>query len=298
MNLTFGADPELFVFSKDRLLPAIEFLPRKSDTELCYWDGFQAEFVYSKPHDSVEDFVYETRAKLETMLRMAQQVTKDAKLTIQNTIDIPKPLLQSSPFESVMFGCMPSENVYGLEGEKTGNPYDFEFRTAAGHLHFGTWGSRPRHVPLIKRLDSILGVWSVGAAASIDVAKRRRIYGLPGEYRLPRYKNGYGIEYRVLSNFWLCHPQVTRLTLQLAKRVIETAKNAMWRATDDEVIHAIRECDVELARDLVGRNHGVFQYILGDLPVETKNQISQVGLHGVESLVENPHDVSGNWEIE
>src|SRR3546814_5830384 len=77
-------------------------------------------------------------------------------------------------------------------------------RCAGGHLHVGwtegeSLGSI-QHVmncsDLVKQLDWYVGLWSLGK----DKDKvRRSLYGKAGACRI----KPYGVEYRVLSNFWI-----------------------------------------------------------------------------------------------
>src|ERR1700678_2515194 len=58
-NLSVGADPEMFVFAGEKLLPAFAFLPKKGGNTTVYWDGFQAEWKYSGGIWCLDAFCYE-----------------------------------------------------------------------------------------------------------------------------------------------------------------------------------------------------------------------------------------------
>jgi hypothetical protein len=75
---------------------------------------------------------------------------------------------------------------------------------AGGHIHFG-WTEDAdttdlQHMmngfDLVKQLDWFLGAWSVKHDKDVE---RRRLYGKAGACRI----KPYGVEYRVLSNFWV-----------------------------------------------------------------------------------------------
>jgi hypothetical protein len=62
------------------------------------------------------------------------------------------------------------------------------FRTTGGHIHFGIGKRDDETVSrMVKALDAIIGVACVSLFDGIDDPRRRRMYGLAGEYRLPEY---------------------------------------------------------------------------------------------------------------
>jgi hypothetical protein len=95
-----------------------------------------------------------------------------------------------------VFGCDPDYNVWTMKP----NPRPFNpnplFRTAGGHLHFGVKCTNAQAVRFVRGLDLYLGVWSVIKDEDKD---RRSLYGKAGAMR----RKPYGVEYRVLSNFWV-----------------------------------------------------------------------------------------------
>src|SRR3546814_4146318 len=107
--------------------------------------------------------------------------------------------------KALELGCSPDYNAWtgGVNPppDASQNPL---MRCAGGHLHVGwtegeSLGSI-QHVmncsDLVKQLDWYLGLWSLGK----DKDKvRRSLYGKAGACRI----KPYGVEYRVLSNFWI-----------------------------------------------------------------------------------------------
>ena len=80
-------------------------------------------------------------------------------------------------------------------------------RTAAGHIHIG-WGEDfdpqddehfSRCCRLVQQLDAGIGLASV---LLDNDTERRQLYGAAGAFR----PKPYGVEYRVLSNFWVLNP--------------------------------------------------------------------------------------------
>jgi hypothetical protein len=107
-------------------------------------------------------------------------------------------------------------------------------------------------IPLIKMLDLLVGIPCV-MLDNGNQAKRREIYGKAGSYRTKKY----GVEYRVLSNFWLTSKIITYFILGMARWALEIeSKNTdvklkKYRKTrEDEIIYAINTGDKSLAKNI------------------------------------------------
>src|SRR5262249_21635736 len=153
--------------------------------------------------------------------------------------------LMTADAKYVNFGCSPSINIYDDAPMGVADPRSYIYRFAGGHLHNGLGRLSDRTARRITvALDGILGVATVGMAEGIDNPIRRTVYGRAGEIRLP----AHGIEYRVLSNFWLCHPAISMLVCEIFRLAIMMGMtdlyNQMWRADQNEVRRVINECDV------------------------------------------------------
>jgi len=302
-NGSLGADPEVFVFAGHKLLPAYEFLPSKIDPDepLIYWDGFQAEWKYAMNPDCLRTFVQLTQELMRSLYLKARRHNSKATLSLQNVVTIPKPLLDKAPEQYVALGCEPSYNAYDMQPEKIADPRELRFRVAGGHMHFGGWSGKGQHIHNVKVLDSILGVWAVGAAQNIDIPLRRRYYGMAGEFRAPRYAHSQGLEYRTLSNFWLCHPRIMQVTFEIARGALGIAqqKSNPWVATEEEVVRTINDCDIDHAKKILRRNQTVFNAMLATRLFRAKDQEAafQVGMKGVENEV-NITSMIRNWKLD
>ena len=303
-QLTLGADQEIFVFSGLKLLPAFEFLPYKNSKELIYWDGFQAEWKYDHEGNHCQNnLVLYTRERLQTLLEIATAHDSKARLSLQNVVRIPKATLDTAAPEHVELGCQPSYNAYGMKGKPVYNPRELTHRFAGGHMHFGTWGIRPNYEKIVKTLDMILGVWSVGVAQNMDDPIRRQYYGMAGEYRKPKYYEGYGVEYRVLSNWWLASPALLQVTWDIGRLCVRLASSKhlkLWAGNQDETVDVINSCDHKRAAAIIRRNGPMFRWMLGHIyrkpeSVDRAIDINQVGL---EVMTPNPNDFKNNWQFE
>lgn len=322
-GLVQGTDPEFFVTVDGSLLPAWEFLPDKKNPVIrktqvsssqysygeakVFWDGFQAEFSTAAagciawPVDSVH-------TGLELILEKAREYKKAAKLTIQNVFQIPIATLRKETAEHVQLGCDPSSNAYYMAGNIAPDGRGLRHRFAGGHLHLGGVGlhAQDREAAsrdMVKTLDSVLGVWSVGAAASIDNPIRRQYYGLAGEFRTPQH----GLEYRTLSNFWFAHPAITHLVFQFARGIYNFHQAGLmkhWLAHEQEIVETINACDVKNARKILKLNEDVLTAIfagswygrLDDDPIV--KQAIRVGQNGIESVIKDPDDLEKNWLLQ
>lgn len=320
IGLCSGSDPEIFVEDqKGIIIPAYEFLPGKDKPlfafipnevsslgEKIYWDGFQAEFN-TLPANCLEAVADSTQRGLRSLLWAARKYDKNAKLSLRTVMDISPEVLAKAKDEHVNFGCMPSLNAYNMTG-KVIPARELMFRPAGGHIHLGfdrKTTTSEQIIRTIKAMDAILGVACVSMFAEFDDPRRRILYGLAGEHRLP----AHGLEYRVLSNAWLIHPTIYYMVFDLARKAFcmgyKNFQN-LWEASEGEVIAAINGCDVKLARKILKRNKTVLIKILESIytkshtaagPKQVKS-LYDVWLNGMETIVANPNDIAGNWMLD
>ena len=204
----FGCDPELFVkddkgryVSAAGLIPGTKDEPHKVEDGAVQVDGMAAEFNI----DPVSDFASWNRKIDSVMKQLAAMLPKGYTLDAVPSVVFDADLFESAPDDAKVLGCNPDFNAW--TGEINPPPADPEnpyLRTASGHIHFGwTEGAEMddlQHIlncrDLVKQLDWYLGGWST----RIDTdPTRRRLYGRAGACRF----KPYGVEYRVLSNFWI-----------------------------------------------------------------------------------------------
>lgn len=309
VSCTSGCDPEIFGINKfGDVIPAWEFLPAKPNaiTGKCdeygyntaYWDGFQAEFTIA-PGECMGWGMDRVRNGLSLVHSALRRYDTSAKLTLRNVVTIPPATLGSATEEQVSLGCSPSRNAYGAAGEKVHDPRSLPWRFAGGHLHFGVGAAiKKEAVKYVKVIDAILGVASVGMFARIDNPLRRQFYGLAGEYRLPPH----GIEYRVLSNAWLCHPAVAFYCFDMARGAMGLLANAQMSRfaiyDEERTQRVINACDVEGARELVRSNEKLYRALAWNYYGTTSSGDLALKMiyEGVESVID-VEDIEGNWML-
>lgn len=203
----FGCDPELFVFrdgvpvTAEGLIPGTKAAPYKVECGAVQVDGMAAEFNID-PASSFKDFNHNIEVvmkQLEALLPPGHELQAVPAVTFN------KEVFDAAPDKAKELGCTPDYNAWKGQvnppPKDASNPY---LRTASGHIHIG-WTedadlSDQQHimncVDLVKQLDWYLGGWSIKVDSD---PTRRSLYGRAGALRF----KDYGVEYRVLSNFWI-----------------------------------------------------------------------------------------------
>lgn len=300
-----GTDPEIFVENKDgSVIPAFDFLPDKnngvnhSGEGKLYWDGFQAEFDIS-PGSCLDGVVGRTRRALIHLNSLVKQKYPGAKLSAKSVIEVDPKVLENSKPEHVAFGCSPSYNVYDLPGPVL-DGRTTPLRSAGGHLHFGI-GKKDKEVitKIVKGLDAVLGVCCVSLFEKYDDARRRSMYGLAGEFRLPKH----GIEYRVLSNAWLMHPLLMNIVFDLARVILFQAEigtlEHMWKVRESTVIKTINNHDVKSARKIIAKNKEALIKLLRTSYGEYMAPlIYNIIFNGGHCVIKDINDVENNWQLQ
>lgn len=320
-NGSIGSDPEIFVETRrGKIIPAFEFLGSKKEPTLapernehceiadgqnaCYWDGFQAEFS-TFPSFCMGWHGDSIQCGLEGIYLAMKKHKRGAKLSCKTVFDIPPEMMLEAKPEHVQFGCMPSYNAYGMKGLDLPG-HEVPFRSAGGHVHLSfnsvSLKNKEIYIKMVKALDAILGVACVSMFAKYDDPRRRQMYGLAGEYRLPPH----GLEYRVLSNAWLFHPLIANIVFDLARTAaMFGAKDLLphWQCSEAETIRIINQCDVTAAREVLNKNKNLFLKILNVM--YSKNDSTErfakysfdVIINGMESVIEDVSDIAGNWDL-
>lgn len=207
-GFTFGCDPELFIFGPDDqpvsaegIIPGSKEMPHRVEYGAVQRDGLAAEFNID-PVDNFRDWnrnIQAVMGQLRAMLPAGHRLEAVASVRFSE-----KTFLEASP-DALALGCSPDFNAW----TNSINPppsldNDPFLRCAGGHIHIGWTNdaqlSDPQHIlnctDLVKQLDWYLGGWSLKMDEN---AERRSLYGKAGSCRI----KPYGVEYRVLSNFWV-----------------------------------------------------------------------------------------------
>lgn len=226
----FGCDPELFVFNPDGVAVPAEMIPGSKDNphEVEYGavqrDGFAAEFNIT-PATTFKEFNRNIEA---VMKQLATFLPPGYTMQAIPSVIFDKTVFDEAHDDVKELGCMPDFNAWTGDMNPPpvlpDNPY---LRTASGHIHIG-WceGAElddKQHImnccDLVKQFDWFLGGWSLKMDSD---PTRRTLYGKAGACR---FKN-YGVEYRVLSNFWITNRDRRQVVWNRMQMAIETMRHS------------------------------------------------------------------------
>jgi hypothetical protein len=231
MEITVGADPEVFVSKNGSFFPAIGLVPGtktdpfKVEKGAVQVDGLALEFNID-PAKSYEEF----QENIDVVSTKLRSMVPDYEFMKTPAITLSRLHKAIIPKKDLMIGCSADFNAYSEE-LNDGPPQDSDVRAAGGHVHIGgfftphtTTGQKyALSCRLARLMDRYVGVYSV-LWDKDDL--RRKIYGKAGACRL---KN-YGIEYRTLSNQWIFSKTLTKFVYDQTIKAVNGLMN-------DEDVH-------------------------------------------------------------
>lgn len=270
VNLTFGADPEAFIFDRqeNRIVSAIDVLKydKNQPIELdehtkLYYDNAMAEFTI-RPASSKEDFIASIGSSLSLIHEfLANNFDDRYELRVQASHEFDPEFIQHP--EALKIGCNPE---YNADEKSEIIPPDFSgnLRSAGGHVAIGRTDfekvlgeevylmSYDSKINLARLLDYYLGIPFTLIDNDKTSTARRSIYGRPSSHR----PKDFGLEYRVLSCLWITSPKLVGLVYDLSKLAVETIisnKQDKIFAIDKTMVNsAIMENNKGLAGEICG----------------------------------------------
>lgn len=274
LSVSFGADPEIFLSKRGKIIGSEKIIPEGgvmgknvfSIKPLVIRDGVQVEFNVP-PNTCRQSFSNNLALCFKTLKECMKW--SGTKVVFDQTVEVTPNEMQSLHPKSQQFGCAPSENAYGKEEIAITDASQYFYRSAGGHIHIGApniYISNPKRVIII--MDILLGNTCVLLDRSPGNIERRKVYGKAGEYRMPEH----GIEYRVLSNFWLRSYQLMSFVLGMARLSVSVAYN---KKIADELIalvdlnkirYAINNNDYETALENFNAIKGFIRDIVPAVP--------------------------------
>ena len=223
MEILIGADPELFVKKEGKfhsahgLVPGNKAAPFPVPDGAVQVDGMALE-INPSPAKDKEQFVHNVESVLSSLREMLPHEYSFDKAVSASFDELH---MRSQPKEALALGCEADFNAY----EETQNPPPvapkFQ-RTAGGHIHIGwTKDEDPMEsshflscCQIAKQLDFFLGIPSVYLDRD---GLRKDIYGRAGGFR----PKPYGMEYRVLSNFWIESKELMEFVFSQTKKAFD-----------------------------------------------------------------------------
>ena len=251
---TIGTDAEVFVQdiktkaieSSIGLIEGTKEEPQATKNGFIQKDNVLAEFNSQVAH-SRKDFVKKVLAAMGDLEVYLGQYGKTTLIQASNYMDAK----WLKPLEAQAFGCDPDFSVWHLDTFHQVNAGMADnLRTAAAHVHIGIKNVTPdTQISLVKLCDLFLGLPSL--FADEDVV-RRKLYGTAGSFR----PKEYGVEYRVLSNFWLKHPYYMGRVYDgvfKACKYIGDSHEAYVIDNKGQIEEAINNRDLDLANHIMGK---------------------------------------------
>jgi hypothetical protein len=230
--MKIGIDPEFFILDENsnpinaiRVLPGKSFNPLKKNGINFYHDNVLAEFNY-QPVKSEIEFLEKTGESI----RILRSIVHPYDISIQSFAEFNKHEMALPNAKEV--GCNPDYDAYTL----TQNDQPTQFftktnnRAAGGHFHIGGEKTDAVCHPFMKpifvfMLDLFVGIPSVAMDHSVSSFRRRKVFGQAGSHR----DKPYGLEYRVLSPFWLRSRSTASLMYKLIDFVFESMNDEFYK---------------------------------------------------------------------
>jgi len=248
MSITIGADPELFVAdANNNIVSGIGHVGGSKEKPFpvkggaVQEDNVLAEFNID-PCKTAKQFC----KQVSTVTSELDKILKKAELhtVVKSSHTFEKDALIASGQKAMEFGCDPDTNCWSEEENESPNPYTC-LRTAGGHVHIGyDKPTEARSYEIACILDYLLGVPSV---LLDDDVERRGMYGQAGACRI----KVYGVEYRVLSNFWLGSESLKKWVFDMAVLAESLTLQEVVELYDPlDVFQAINTSNVDLATSI------------------------------------------------
>lgn len=231
-NFTIGCDPEFFLKDKTsgKLISAIPHivgtkyeplnLPKGGNIQR---DNVAVE-IATDPATGSTDFVNRIRDTLSEAIKV---LPKDTEIVPLPSAHFDKDQLEHP--EAQIFGCDPDYDAWEVTVNDAPCAIDNTFRSCGAHIHVGTDGKDNNaflldpmeKIKTVRVMDCMHGIISTVLDYSKEAIDRRKLYGKPGAHR---YKD-YGIEYRVLSNYWLKSPTTVMLMYHLTEDALSVVRD-------------------------------------------------------------------------
>lgn len=291
VKATIGTDPEFFLTDqKGSIISAIGIVPGSKDEvhPLDSKAGLQTDNVAvefaSVALDNIDSFITHIR---ETFKEIKNILPEGHSLAVTSSAVFPEAELEHPQAQE--FGCSPDFNAWSMTMNEPPTPDDECLRSCGGHIHVGhpSLKTITCKVTMVKLMDCLHGLVSTCLDSSKEAVTRRELYGKAGCHR----PTEYGVEYRVLSNYWLKHPILVRLQHSLTEDCLnvlenEGAADLITTVGGDNIQKAINTGNETMARGLIN------SHIMQHLSTQSKNLMNECS-----TLDVNDTELSKAWGV-
>jgi hypothetical protein len=266
---TIGSDVEFFARKDGKYVSAIPFIGNEVDgtkhNPIVFPDGstlqrdnVAAEFATAVAN-SAQKFIGNMHVAVHHLIKELNKFK--AEPVASASVVFPDSELDH--WEAHEFGCDPDFNAWDNGGV---NPkpcaVNSNLRTAALHVHVGKRNlkSKKNKIRMVQLMDAVHGIISTLVDIQPESLRRKELYGKAGAFR----PTSYGVEYRVLSNFFASSPRFSRFVYSLTNDVIkifdrdEDEKLIKMMGGRRVIVDVINTGDSSVARHLVYKYLGDF----------------------------------------
>lgn len=263
-KFTIGCDPEFFLRERKsgKLISAIPHvsgtkyepmtLPKGGNIQR---DNVAVE-VATDPASNMDMFVQNIS---NTLSEAVKTLPKNTEIIAVPSAHFPEDQLQHP--EAKLFGCEPDYDAWSVSiNEPPAGASENTFRSCGAHIHVGTDGNDENaflldhqgKLLMVRTMDCIHGIISAVLDSSKEALDRRQLYGKPGAHR----PKEYGVEYRVLSNYWLKSPVTVMMMYSLTNDALRIVREGKAEALineigEDEIRTTIMNGNIEVAMKIV-----------------------------------------------
>lgn len=289
---TIGCDPEFFLVNpKGSIISAIGHIPGTKDNPhlLDTQAGLQTDNVAvefaSGVVKNVDDLITHIRGTFKEITNLLPEghTLAVTPSTIFSDAELEDP-------QAKEFGCSPDFDVWSMTQNNPPTPVDPNLRSCGGHLHVGhnSLQEFSGKTMMVKLMDCFHGLVSTVLDCSKEATVRRELYGKAGCHR----PTAYGIEYRVLSNYWLKHPLLVRLQYSLTEDCLNLLENGGGK----ELVEAIGPDNIQKTINTGDKTEAlslINTFIMYHLSTQSKNLMNSCTTIGGESI-----ELSKAWGVD
>lgn len=208
-DVLIGSDPELFIYdqNKSQVISSIGLIPGEKGNAFKpegYAPGYglQIDNILGEfnipPTNVKEEFINSILTMKQYIIDFVKRINPNYTILCKASELINPDQLQSE--EAKLFGCSPDFNVWTLSQNPRPQGDITNLRTTGCHIHIGYDSPTvEKSIALVQVLDLFLGIPSLFIDKDV---RRRSLYGKAGSFRFTTY----GVEYRVLSGYFINHP--------------------------------------------------------------------------------------------
>lgn len=246
-EITVGADPELFLTNiKGEFVSSVGLIggskkkPRAIGEGCAVQEDNVAVEFNIPPAKDVDSFTKSIAYSLKYLTEYAAE--KHLFLSVTASKSFSDEQLDTP--EARIFGCDPDYNAWTKKQNPRPKSEDRNLRSCGGHAHLG-FPQGISKIQVVRWFDVTAGLRSVSEDSD---TKRRELYGKAGSFR----GRSYGVECRMLSNYWLQNEELIRKVYHRALQAVAMTRAGAICGDEEgkDIQHAINSSEKAMAEQL------------------------------------------------